>query len=187
MKIKFYFYFLILLIVSGCATADVYKKPGIDFSKYSKIAVVGFSCLPNPTVGQEVADIVALEFLKKGYDVIERSQLSSILQEEKLKQTGLTEEAKSKLRLSGICAIVTGSVSRYDCRPSRTILPFMGTFIPMNTSDCHASLSLKMLCVQTGQVIWAANGSHSENAANMTANKVLRQVINIISQQIPTK
>jgi len=187
MKIKIYFYLLILLIVSGCATADVYKKPGVDFSKYSKIAIVEFSCLPNQTVGQEVADIVALEFLKKGYNVIERSQLSYILQEEKLKLVGLTEETKSKLRLSGICAIITGSVSRYDCRPSRTIIPFMGTYIPMNTSDCHASLSLKMLDVQTGQVIWAANGSHSCNDVGTTANKILRQVINIISPQIPQK
>jgi len=187
MKIKIYFYLLIVLLLSGCATADVYKKPGVDFSKYSKIAIVGFSCLPNPTVGQEVVDIVALEFLKKGYNVIERNQLSYILQEEKLKLVGLTEETKSKLRLSGICAIITGSVSRYDCRPSRALMPFMGTFIPMNTSDCHASLSLKMLDVQTGQVIWTANGSRSGNAASMTASKVLRRVINIISQQIPTK
>ena len=187
MKIKIYFYLFILLIVSGCTTADVYKKPCVDFSKYFKIAVVGFSCLPNPTVGQEVADIVALEFLKQGYNVIERSQLRHMLQEEKLKQVGLTEETKSVLRLSGISALIMGSVSRYDCRPSRTIVPFMGTYIPMNTSDCHASLSLKMLDVQTGQVIWAANGSHSQNAVNMTSSKVLRQVINIISQQIPTK
>jgi len=187
MKTKVYSCLLLLLIVSACATADVYKKPGIDFSKYFKIAVVGFSCLPNPTVGQEVADIVALEFLKQGYNVIERSQLRHILQEEKLKQVGLTEEAKSVLRLSGISAIIMGSVSRYDCRPSGIILPFMGTFIPMNTSDCHASLSLKMLDVQTGQVIWAANGSHSVNDVGMTASKVLRQVINIISLQIPTK
>jgi curli biogenesis system outer membrane secretion channel CsgG len=187
MKTKVYFCLLILLIVSACATADVYKRPGVDFSNYSKIAVVGFSCLPNPTVGQEVADIVALEFLKKGYNVIERSQLSHILQEEKLKLVGLTEETKSVLRLSGICAIITGSVSRYDCRPVQSILPFMGTFIPWNTSDCHASLSLKMLDVKTGQVIWAANGSHSENEARMTASKILRKVINIISQQIPTK
>ena len=187
MKTKTYFCLLILLIVSACATADVYKRPGVDFSKYSKIAVVGFSCLPNPTVGQEVADIVALEFLKKGYNVIERSQLRDILQEEKLKQIGLTEETKSELRLLGICAIITGSVSRYDCRPIRTIRYFMDTFIPWITSNCHASLSLKMLDVQTGQVIWSANGSHSKNAARMTASKVLRKVINIISQQIPTK
>lgn len=55
----------------------------------------------------------------------------------------------------------------------------------LNTNNCQVSLSLKMLDVQSGEVVWAANGAHSLNAVNMTANKVLKEVISILRREIP--
>lgn len=186
MKTKLYLSILLLLIIYGCATAQSFKKPCVDFSQYKKIAIIKFDCLSDPTAGQEVADIIALEFIKRGYDVIERSQLNAIIDENILISSGLTESNKSALQLSGIDGIVVGSLSRYDCYPSKAPIYYMGKILAvLNTNKCYASLSLKMLDVKKGEVIWAANGSHSRDAVNMTAYKALQEVIDILREQIP--
>ena len=180
-------FILLLFAICGCATAECYRKPDVDFSKYKRCAVVRFHCSSNPSVGQEVADAIALEFMKKGYNVIESSQLEAVLDEEDLRLYGLTESNKSALRLAGVSAIITGSVSRYNCHPSSAPIYYMGTLLGvMNTNNCHCSVSLKMIDVYTGEVLWAANGSHSVNAVNMTAHKVLREVLKKLSREIPT-
>ncbi len=176
----------VLLILSGCATATSYTKPGVNWADYRKIAVTRLDCVFDPAAGQEVADIVAIEFIKKGYDVIERSQLRAILSEEELSMIGLTESSKLQLELKGIKGVVIGSLSRYDCRPDKAPIFWMGSAIGvLNTNNCQVSLSLKILDVQSGEVVWAANGAHSLNAVNMTANKVLKEVISILRREIP--
>lgn len=177
---------LLSLFISACATSESYKKPDVDFSKYKSCAVVRLHCSSDPSAGQEIADAMALKFMKKGYNVIERTQLEAVLDEEDLRLYGLTESNKSALRLAGVSAIITGSVSRYDCHPSSAPIYYMGTLLGvMNTNNCHCSVSLKMIDVYTGEVLWAANGSHSVNAVNMTAHKVLQEVLKQLSREIP--
>jgi curli biogenesis system outer membrane secretion channel CsgG len=55
--------------------------------------VTQLDCASNPSVGQEVADTIAIEFIRKGFNVIERSQLEAIIEEEKLRQIGLLRES----------------------------------------------------------------------------------------------
>ena len=175
-------------IFFGCATATSYTKPGTDFSDYKKCAITQLECATNTSVGQEVADTIASEFLRKGFNVIERSQLEAILEEEKLRQIGLLKEStKEALLLSGIDSVVVGAVGSYHCVPTslpeRLFAPGVSIF-PTNT--CHASISLKMLDVRTGDIVWAANGSHRKNGRNMTANKVLQELLRRFSQEIPS-
>lgn len=181
---KKYFLFLILMVASGCATAQSYTKNGIDFKQFKKVAVVKLDC-SNSAVGQEVADIVAFAFIKKGYNVIERSQLRSITDENALISSGLTETNKSALKLAGINAIIVGSVSRYDCQPDKVFAMIGLAPIVLNTNNCHASLSLKMLDVNSGDILWMANGANSKNDSNMTAHKVLQTVLELIEEKIP--
>ena len=176
---------LAFLIISACASTQSYKKPGVNFSHYKKIAVVRFDC-SNYGAGQEVADNMGLEFIKKGFNVIERSQLRAVINEEALVQSVLIESAKSALNVSGVDAIVVGSISMYDCRPDKAVIFLMGSPFVMNTNNCQASLSMKMLDVKTGDILWAANGSHAVNAVSMTANKVLKIVIDDLSKQLPS-
>jgi curli biogenesis system outer membrane secretion channel CsgG len=172
----------------GCATATSYTKPGIDFSNYRKCAITQLDCASNPSVGQEVSDTIAIEFIRKGFNIIERSQLEAILEEEKLRQVGLLREpTKEALLLSGIDSIVVGAVGSYYCAPSSVPIFFMGKILGvMPTNNCHASISLKMLDVRTGDILWAANGSHSKNGTNMTANKVLQVLLRRFSYEIPS-
>lgn len=185
---KISLFVLLVLLFTGCASTNSYRKPGVDFSKYEKIAVIKLDCSVNQATGQEVSDMVALEFIKKGYNVLERSQLKAVIDEEVLAMAGLTESNKSLLQLSGVNAIVVGSVSRYDCHPSKAPIFYMGALLAvMNTNTCFASLSLKLLDCKTGEIIWTANGSHSVQAVGMTPHKVLQNVINTLKEDIPSR
>lgn len=114
--------------------------------------------------------------------------MRAVVDEEVLRLSGLTEESKRALQVSGVSGVVVGSVSRYDCVPSRIFLYLYGAgYYPINTNKCHASLSVKMLDVETGEVVWTANGAHSMEDINMTANKVLQEVLTIIHKNIPRR
>jgi hypothetical protein len=101
----------LLFLISACASSQSYKKPRVKFSNFKKIAVVRFDC-PNSGAGQEVADTISLEFIKHGFNVIERSQLRTVVNEEALVQSGLVEQTRDALKVSGINAIVVGSIGK---------------------------------------------------------------------------
>ncbi|MGA2332341.1 MAG: CsgG/HfaB family protein [Syntrophales bacterium] len=98
---------IFLLLVAGCHTPQIstYTKQDIDFSKYKKVAVIKFD-YKESSVGQEVSDRVALSFMKKGYNVVERSQLKSIIDENSIAAAGLTETTRSALQLEGVDVLV---------------------------------------------------------------------------------
>jgi curli biogenesis system outer membrane secretion channel CsgG len=173
---------LTFVLLSACtASVQSYKRPGVRFSDYKRIAVVRFDC-SDYGAGQEVADTFGLELMRRGFNVIERSQLRAVINEEALVQSGLIESAKAALKVSGVDSIVVGSISSYNCRPGTIVA---GSLV-LSTNNCHVSLSMKMLDVQTGDILWAANGAHSQNDVNMTANKVLKAVIEALADQIPS-
>lgn len=175
-----------LMLLFACVRAQTftYAKPGVDFSKFKRIAIIRFECSQH-SIGQEVSDILAMSFMKKNYNVVERSQLRSLIDESAIISAGLTESNRATLKLAGINAIIVGSVTRYDCHPDKVIAPLFGMYYALPTNSCHASLSIKMLDVQSGDILWAANGSHAKNDSGMTAGKVLQKVIEGIEKKIP--
>jgi curli biogenesis system outer membrane secretion channel CsgG len=143
------------------------------------VAVLRFEC-PIMANGQEVSDNVASLFLNKGYSVVDRSQLITIIDEEMLIKSGLTEMAKSILKLSGINAIIVGTVTRYDCNERIS----MSEWIP-NGHVCNVSLSMKMIDVKTGNILFTVSDSDVMESSDMTANKVLQVILERIKIVIP--
>lgn len=187
----------------GCATApeiitDSYLKPGIDFSKYERVAVMGFTDAPNaPSSGKEIADITGLEMLKKGYNILERNQVELILQEQKLGLSGvLTTETVTEVgKILGVKAIVTGTVGNYHREKvyqEGVEINFPGQMKQLTrivipggeTLKYEVSLTMKMVDVESGAVIWMASGSlsGSETSANL-AKKIIFQCLKTIPLQ----
>lgn len=183
---KLFIVMLSFLFLYGCATPQIsiQKNPGVDFSKYKKVAVIKFECR-NPIVGQEVSDRIALSFMKKGYNVVERSQLKSIIDENAIIAAGLTEANRSALKLGGVNASVIGTVTRYDCEQSKSAFTTKGGTRVTTKNLCHVSISIKMLNVQTGDILWGGQGSYSLRGSNMTAGKVLEKLIDKMEVEIP--
>lgn len=179
--------FLIFLIIS-CAQPQiaVHKKPGIDFSNYKKIAVIKFDC-SNESVGQEVADLISITLMEKDYDIAERSQLRAIIDENVIIKSGLTDSDISALKIRGVDVIIVGSVTRYDCEQSKHVVVTQYGGVAGTKNLCHASLSIKMLSLQNGDVLWAAQASHSKKGNGMTAGKVLQNILEDMNDRIPSR
>jgi len=195
--------FVIILLLIGCATApeiitDSYLKPGIDFSKFERVAVTGFTDAPNaPGSGEEIADIAGLEMLKKGYDILERNQVEVILQEQKLGLSGLLESGTVNQvgKILGVKAIITGTVGSYHREKvyqEGAEINFLGRMKQLTrivipggeTLRYEVSLTMKMVDVESGAVIWMASGSlsGSETSANL-AKKIIRQCLKTVTLQ----
>jgi len=197
------FIILLLLLIIGCATTpgviiDSYFKPGIDFTKYERVAVTGFTDAPNALgSGKEIADLVGLEMLKKGYNVLERNQVEVILQEQKLSLSGVLapETINQAGKILGVPIIITGTVGTYHREKvyqegaeidfptpmrelTRVIIP------GGETLKYEVSLTMKMVDVETGTVVWFASGSLSGSETSATlAKKIILQCLKTIPLQ----
>ncbi len=195
--------FVIIFLIVGCATApdmitDSYLKPEIDFSKFERVAVMGFSDAPNAAgSGKEIADIAGLEMLRKGYDVLERNQVEFLLQEQKLGLSGVLDQqtATQVGNILGVKAIVTGTVGTYHREkiyqggaeinlpgPMEELTRFI--IGPRETVRYEVSLTMKMVDIENGAVVWFGSGSLSGNdtSANL-AKKIIIKCLKTIPLQ----
>ena len=108
---------LIVISHSAYPLVDFHLNPKADLTKYKRIAVLGFNDTTNaPGSGNVVADLIASELMKKGYEVVERSRIEMILSEQKLRLSGIIDTSTA-IRLGEILevdAIVTGALSQYN-------------------------------------------------------------------------
>lgn len=194
--------FLVIFCV-GCATTpeiitDGYLRPGIDFNKYERIAVTGFTDAADaPNSGKEIADIVGLEMLKRGYNILERNQVELILHEQRLGLSGvLDSQTVNEIgKILGVQAIITGTVGTYHREkiyrgsteinlpgPMKEITKII--FPGGETLKYEVSLTIKMVDVETGTVIWIASGSLSGSEPSaILAKKIVLQSLKTIPLQ----
>jgi len=167
-----------------CASSTEYVKPGVDFNKYNRIAVLPLiDYSTHPGSGAQVSDILALSLLKHGIDVIDRSQTTNILNEQNLGLYGIVDAstAPNVGKLLGVRCIITGSINEW----SSTIVNIQmvqgadPAYMPISA----AGFSLKLIDCETGEIIWAssARGSTTGNemqavAAQKSADKVADQL-----------
>jgi len=93
----------------------------VDQSKYKRIAVVpydvmayrGFGATGGKNGGETLADMYSSELLKIGYDVIERTRLTAVINELQLQMTGLVNPATSSKvgNILGVQAMVFGTAA----------------------------------------------------------------------------
>jgi len=130
-----------LIIVTGCATGSSFVKHGYNFAALDRVAVVEVTGANNNRAAQnEVADLFAMELLKRGYDVIERTQVEKILQEQEFQTSGATSalDPVEMGRILNVDAIVIANVSE------------LGE---------HISMTAKMTDVETGSLLWIGEGT----------------------------
>ena len=108
---------LIVMSHSAYPLVDFYLNPKADLTKYKRIAILGFNDAPGSLgSGNAVADLIASELMKKGYEVVERSRIEMILREQKLRISGIidTSTAIQIGKILEVNAIVTGALSQYN-------------------------------------------------------------------------
>lgn len=168
---------ILIIVVCGCATSEEFIRPGTDLSKYKRIAVLPFVDYPyQPGSGVLLADIVSMELLKQGINVIDRSMTSKILNELSLGSTGIIDESTAPRigQLLGVSALLTGSINKYNT--SFTNIQVVQGEPPAYMPSSAVSLSLKLIDVETGQIVWAASAEDSE-IGNLVEAKAARNAV----------
>ncbi|MBX6422062.1 GNA1162 family protein [Thermosulfurimonas sp. F29] len=148
--------FLLLFFLAGCASRghlESYMREGVDPTFVKKVAVLKFE---NHTREKEVAermrDIVTMEALALGlFDVVDRTVVDEVLAEEGVEGgMGLDRDTVRRLgKRLGVQALLVGSVNAYETERE-------GSY-----SYPVVSLSLRLLDVASGEIIWKAGGTET--------------------------
>lgn len=177
----------VAVFVTLCSLADASPpntsaKTDVALLQYKKIAAIKFKNPKNESSGREAADILALGFLKLGYNVVGSDQIASLINQDDVYSLGLTPEIKSKLKSAGIDSILTGTVNEYFCSGSESILPQLKAG---GENHCSATVTSMMLDLDSGEIVWGATGSDAADGKWVTADSVLRSVMQKLQGTIP--
>ena len=171
-------FLLPVLFLSACAAPRIAVNPRADFSAIKRVAVLPFG---GPK-GELAADLLTQSLLARGADVVERSRLSAVMQEQSLTSSNSfdPETARQLGKLLGVDALFVGTVA--DSTPA-------GTYLVSNSNDpvvtnvtnvsggniraegavlglpntqlfttaANVSLVSRMVDVETGSVLWSAS------------------------------
>jgi hypothetical protein len=163
-----------IFLFSSCASKrpiileNVYAQPGIDFGVYKKVAVAEF--IPSPEIKDEInfTFLVEDEFLKNGYDVVDRDEFNSVLDEFGYSSEDVLDpDALKKVgeRL-GVKAIIRGEVQQFESKNKKDHTPLTvgeGFILIEETKYiCDISMNIEMIETKEGNKVWSCSVSCSE-------------------------
>jgi len=177
----------VMLFCASCATETVVMKQGYDFSKIKRIAVIEFrDSAYYPGSGAMVSQLFGKYLLKAGYNIVERDQLDAILREHNLSLSNLMNpEQITQFKLSGIDAIVTGSIPM--------IVPEQNLFENGNPRFIAAQVGVtaRMISVETGEVLWIGSdtydGTNTQTAFEYLISSLVRQLADDLKENAKSK
>ena len=172
------------LFLSSCAVDSIVLKPGYNFSGIKRVAVLEFkdaSYYPNS--GAMAADLFVKYLIKTGYNVVERDELESLLKERQLSLSGLldnTEQAKEFRKLSGIDAIITGSVP--------TLVPERHYYVEGNPRYIAAQVGItcRMISIETGEVLWAGSNTYDAMSTQTAFEYLISSLVRQLMKDLQT-
>jgi len=143
---------LALPALTACAStkAESYWSKSYDLSKVKVIAIVdGNNPTFNATTRQALVDTFQMEFFKRGWNVVERSNIEKAIDELDFENKDITAEADRKK---------LGSVLNVQA------------LVLVNVSKAGDDLALtaKMMDVATGELIWTGSGEGNVNRGMST-------------------
>ncbi len=109
---------LFFCLLAGCShRATAVIKPGADFSKIDRIAVLGFDNYPRQKgSGSRASGFFEKRLLLAGYTVVERRRVDELLKEQRLSVSGAVDPklARKIGVLLGVDALLLGSVTEFQ-------------------------------------------------------------------------
>ena len=141
---------LCALLAAGCTSVDVAAKAGYNFSEIEKIAVLDVTGRLDEGSKNQIGDFLYIELMKKGYSVIERRQVKSILGEQEFQQSDFTstENAARVGEVLNVPAVIVVNMSEL----AEQLL-----------------LTVKLIEVETAEIVWigSVSGTTGRTAATV--------------------
>jgi len=155
MKIITFLSVLIMLVLQCKSNVEVVISKHGNPDEIKKVAVFKINKLGYYHTAEKISDLLIHEFLKLGFDVVERSDIDRLVKEQKLSISGFIDpkEAVAIGKLTGADTIVigTGELDRQD-------------------KDMLTYLVIKVISLKTGSVIITANLKKNMNIRDAIAD-----------------
>lgn len=111
------------LLVVGCSSVDTVVVPDYSARGVKSAAVVQvIGELRGEAARNQIADFFAMEFMRKGYRVVERQQVATVLKEQGIQSSASMNEQQAVAagKLLGVDAVVLVNIPEFDERMSLT-------------------------------------------------------------------
>jgi len=140
--------------------------------------------IASPASGQEASNLLALAFMRKGYNVIDASNVLASADQNTLYTEVLTPEVKAKFKHYGVGSIVLGTIHDYSC--TNVASRFLALFnIDSYTQYCRVAISVKMIQLDSGEVLWGVSRSGEDSGNDINQGTVLRSTIMELENELP--
>ncbi len=143
MKIVVNVLIIAVLFIGGCSSgrAESHSRAGYNFSMIDKVAIVAVEgAVKSEMAKNQIADLFAMEFLKKGYAPVDWAYVKALLEEQELQVSELTTEAGAAEagKILNVPAVLIISI------------PHFGDEIAMTA---------KLVDIQDDSILWLGSGS----------------------------
>ncbi len=133
------------LCVAGCASSEgeSYALAGYDFGRLDKVAIVEVTGrVYGDAVKNQISNMYMMELMKRGYGVVERTEVQAVLKEQEFQASDITSDqgAARAGEILNVPAVMLVSIPKYKEK---------------------MEMSAKIVEVETGTVLWIGNGSGS--------------------------
>jgi len=130
------------LVIGGCASSkgESYVKAGYNFANLEKVAIVEVSGAVNGDAAKDqIGTFLAMELTKRGYTVVERAKVQTLLKEQEFQASDITsdEGAAKAGKILNVPAVALISIPTYKENMNMTI---------------------KMIDVEDGSILWLGSG-----------------------------
>ena len=131
------------------------------------------------SVGSGMADAISTGLVKSGkFNVLERSKLEKLMQEQKLGASGaVTAQSAAKIgQLLGVQYMIMGSVTEFGVKESKLGVGGLGGLIGIGggidtrTNTARVAMDVRMIDTSTGEIILAEKGEGEESSTGVSVN-----------------
>ncbi len=134
-----------VLAMTGCSSGEGYVKGGFDFGRLDKVAIVDITGdVPGEAAKNQIGDYFASELMKKGYVVVERSQVQAVFKEHEFQASPATtqEGAARAGQILNVPVVLIVNIPDFSQQ---------------------VSMTAKMIDVEDGTILWLGTGQGSTN------------------------
>ena len=193
---------ILFVTISGCQTASWVTAP-VDLEEYSPVAVIAQDLRgygqPDSAVIRQMEDAFIQGLMAKGYGVVTRSDVSSVLEEQNFQHSHITENDAARLgailNVPAVLLVTANNSSitmkrverqRYDLQ-TETFRTIMETVY-----QGEASIGARKISVEDGQILgvgsnslhWSVSGQELEYHRDLIA-RAARQLANELPPRFP--
>lgn len=136
---------LAVVVAGGCASqkGESYSKVGFDFGSLDKVAILEVSgAVRGDAAKNQIGDFFSMELIQRGYSVIERAEVQSLLKEQEFQASDITSDAGAARagEILNVSAVMLVNIPTYKE---------------------EMNMTAKVINVEDGEILWIGSASGS--------------------------